>query len=177
MHLQSGIGAAVARAFARSGCSQFAITDLNKDTLAQTREGILRINPKAEVFAQPGDISEEAHVDSLVFEAQKHFSRVDYAVNCAGILGEAVRSADMSINDFDKVTRVNYRGSWMTSRAALRLMVGQKPLEEHPDQRGAIVNIASQLGIVARPEAGTHFLLISDEQVTANRGDSCILCL
>jgi hypothetical protein len=30
----------------------------------------------------------------------------------------------------------------------------QEPLEEHPKQRGSIVNIASQLGVVARPGAG-----------------------
>ena len=33
-------------------------------------------------------------------------------------------------------------------------MLKQQPLAEQPKQRGAIVNIASQLGLVARPGAG-----------------------
>lgn len=40
------------------------------------------------------------------------------------------------------------------SRAAISQMLQQDPLAEHPKQRGAIVNVASQLGIVARPGAG-----------------------
>lgn len=152
-----GIGAAVASAFARSGCTRFTVTDLNKDTLAQTRDRILRINPDAKVLAEPGDISDKSHVESLITQTVKRFERLDYAVNCAGILGSAVRSTDMDTEDFDKITNVNYRGSWLSSRAALRVMLQQNPLQEHPEQRGAVVNIASQLGIVARPEAGKFF--------------------
>ncbi|RSL98943.1 hypothetical protein CEP52_010047 [Fusarium oligoseptatum] len=152
----TGIGAAVARAFARSGCTRFAITDLNKDTLAQTRGQILSINPDANVLAEPGDISDKSYVESLIAQTVKQFKRLDYAVNCAGILGSAVRSTDMDMAAFDKITNVNYRGTWMSSRAALKVMLQQKPLQEHPEQRGAIVNIASQLGIVARPEAAAY---------------------
>ena len=35
-------------------------------------------------------------------------------------------------------------------------MLKQEPLAEQPAQRGSIVNIASQLGIVARPGAGMY---------------------
>lgn len=35
-------------------------------------------------------------------------------------------------------------------------MIKQQPLSEHPEQRGAVVNIASQLGIVARPTAPVY---------------------
>ena len=65
-------------------CTRFAITDLNKDTLAQTRGQILSINPDADVLAEPGDISEKSHVESLITQAAKRFERLDYAVNCAG---------------------------------------------------------------------------------------------
>lgn len=48
-------------------------------------------------------------------------------------------------------------------------MVGQEPLPSHdpsrPPQRGAIVNIASQLGIVSRPEAREFFLSSFAEMV------------
>jgi hypothetical protein len=57
----------------------------------------------------------------------------------------------------------------------LRNMLRQEPHEGHPKQRGSIVNIASQLGLVARPGAG-EFL---SKTLTALRfltvARSCIL--
>lgn len=152
----AGIGAAVAKGFARSGCSRIAITDINKKTLDSTRDAILEINPQAQVTSREGDISDESFVASFVGDISKTFSRLDYAVNCAGILTEALRSTETPVSIFDRVTNVNYRGTWLSSRAALDQMLKQKPLPDHPDQRGAIVNIASQLGIVARPSAAAY---------------------
>jgi NAD(P)-dependent dehydrogenase (short-subunit alcohol dehydrogenase family) len=129
---------------------------VNKDTLVQTKASILDISPKAHILSVNGDISDEDFVSSLTSEVAKTFSRLDYAVNCAGILGASLRSHETSVDDFDRINRVNYRGSWLCSRAALRLMLKQQPLSEHPEQRGSIVNIASQLGIVARPAAGEY---------------------
>ncbi|EFQ35961.1 short chain dehydrogenase [Colletotrichum graminicola M1.001] len=150
----TGIGSAVAKGFARSGCSKIAITDLNKKSLSDTREAILQIDPEAQVISQEGDISDEAFVNTFVGKASKRFGRIDYSISCAGILGESLRSHETSTAAFDLVTNVNYKGSWLVSRAVLRQMLSQKPHEEHPSQRGAIVNIASQLGVVARPAAG-----------------------
>lgn len=83
------------------------------------------------------------------------FERLDYAVNCAGILGgNTAKAVDMPTEAFDGINSVNYRGVWLSCRAQLRNMLAQEPLEEHAKQRGAIVNLASQLGIVARPGAG-----------------------
>ncbi|CAM1506481.1 Fc.00g061220.m01.CDS01 [Cosmosporella sp. VM-42] len=152
----TGIGAAVAKAFARLGCTRLAITDINPATLSQTRDSILQINPQAQITSHPGDISDESFVTSLTEDVARKFARIDYAVNCAGILGESRRSTETSVEAFDLITRVNYRGSWLCSRAALAQMVKQEPLEEHPEQRGAVVNVASQLGIVARPGAAPY---------------------
>ncbi|KAH6900540.1 hypothetical protein B0T10DRAFT_534874 [Thelonectria olida] len=152
----TGIGAAVAKAFVRSGCSRLAITDINANTLNQTRDAIHAINPGARILAQPGDISDEAFVSSLSKAVGAEFSRLDYAVHCAGILGESLRSTETKTEAFDRINRVNYRASWLCSRAALEQMLQQEPLQEHPEQRGAIVNIASQLGIVARPGAAPY---------------------
>lgn len=145
----------MAKAFARSGCSRIAITDLNKASLARTREAILAINPHAQVTSREGDVADETFVNAFARDVVKTFSRLDYAVNCAGILGEPLRSHETPTSAFDLITNVNYKGSWLTSRAALAQMMKQEPLPDHPDQRGAIVNIASQLGVVARPSAGT----------------------
>lgn len=151
----TGIGAAVAKSFARSGCTRIAITDINLDTLSRTKKAILEIDPSIAVFSKAGDISDEKFNDSFNDDVFRNFSRLDYAVNCAGILGsETVKAVEMPTIAFDHLNNINYRGSWLSCRAQLRSMLRQKPLAEHPKQRGSIVNIASQLGIVARPGAG-----------------------
>ncbi|KAJ0104422.1 short-chain dehydrogenase reductase [Diaporthe amygdali] len=152
----TGIGAAVARGFARSGCWRIAITDLNRKSLADTRDAILQIDPKAQIVSREGDIADEGFVNSFVRDVAKRFSRIDYAVSCAGILGQSLRSHETSTAAFDLITNVNYKGSWLASRAVLSHMLRQKPHEDHPGQRGAIVNIASQLGVVARPAAAPY---------------------
>lgn len=144
----------MAKAFARSGCANFAITDINPSSLARTRDDIVLINPKATITTHAGDVSDSSFVDSLMAQVTKSFSRVDYAVNCAGILGSNLRSSETPVSAFDTITKVNYKGTWLASRAALGQMLKQEPLAGHPGQRGAVVNIASQLGIVARPGAG-----------------------
>lgn len=144
----------MAKAFATSGCSRFAITDINGDSLSRTRDAIVALNPKAHVVLRAGDVSDESFVDSFMANVSSTFRRVDYAVNCAGILGNDLRSTETPVSTFDAITSVNYKGTWLASRAALAQMLKQEPLSAHPKQRGAIVNIASQLGIVARPGAG-----------------------
>lgn len=85
------------------------------------------------------------------------FKRVDYAVNCAGVLGGGQRSTETTSETFDRINGVNYKGCWLCSRAELTHMLKQDPLPSHDlerePQRGSIVNVASQLGIVGRPEA------------------------
>jgi NAD(P)-dependent dehydrogenase (short-subunit alcohol dehydrogenase family) len=149
-----GIGAAVAKAFARSGCTRLALTDINQTSLLQTRDSILQINPDAQITTLAGDISDDKFVTIFTEQVTGTFKRLDYAVNCAGILGESLRSHETAVEVFDRLNKVNYRGSWLVARAALGWMVEQEPLSEHPGQRGAVVNVASQLGIVARPGAG-----------------------
>ncbi|EAT87271.2 hypothetical protein SNOG_04880 [Parastagonospora nodorum SN15] len=151
----TGIGAAVAKGFARAGCSRIAITDINPKTLAQTRAAILSINSAAQILDTAGDISDEKFVDAFHDETFAKFSRIDYAVNCAGILGgDVIKAVEMTMEAFDRLNNINYRGSWLSCRAQLRNMLKQEPLQEHSKQRGSIVNIASQLGVVARPGAG-----------------------
>lgn len=148
----------MARSFVLAGCIRIAITDINASTLADTAQSISQINPEAEIIHSVGSVSDEAFVESFVNRTVERFGRVDYAVNCAGVLGDALRSSETPVSLFDRINDVNYKGSWMVSRAVLGQMVKQEFLPEHPGQRGSIVNIASQLGLVGRPEAGESLL-------------------
>lgn len=83
-------------------------------------------------------------------------------VNCAGVLqSDFLRSTEVTADQFDFVNGVNYRGTWLVSRAALQKMVNQEAAAAPGDEswrakcRGSIVNVASQLGVVSRAGAGT----------------------
>lgn len=114
--------------------------------------------PQVQIYSAAGDISDEKFVDSFVEETVRKFGRLDYCVNCAGILGNNAASHETTTEEFDRINGVNYRGCWFSSRAQIRAMLAQEPLDHlnaeedgRRRQRGAIVNIASQLGIVGRP--------------------------
>ena len=93
----TGIGSAVAKAFAAAGCSRIAITDLNAALLEATRAQLVSEHVDAEVLAVVGNIAEEAFVDGFVKRVVEEWGRIDYAVNCAGIMGNNRPSAETSV--------------------------------------------------------------------------------
>lgn len=119
---------------------------------------IEKISSDIQIIALAGDITDPIFIDHFIGTVVRKFSRIDYAVNCAGVLGDDLRSTELSLLSFDAINNVNYRACWMSSRAEIAAMLKQEPLPSHETgrvaQRGAVVNIASQLGIVARPQAG-----------------------
>ncbi|KAL2824182.1 hypothetical protein BJY01DRAFT_230554 [Aspergillus pseudoustus] len=159
----SGIGRATAVAFAAEGCTKIAICDRAADGLAETKRLIEGKQGddgrKVEVEVVAGDVSREESVTNMVQTIVKRWGRIDYAVNCAGIQGPPKRSTEFELEEFDAINRVNYRGLWMCSRAELKQMMKQEPLQTHdgrPGNRGVIVHIASQLGIVSRTNAAAY---------------------
>lgn len=169
-----GIGAAVVKQLARAGCRRIAITDINKEALKKCINAVKqdpeRDQSQLDIFPLAGDISDEAFVSNLATTVKTEFGRIDYVVNCAGILGPALRTDETPIAVFDQINNINYKGTWLVNRKMLARMKTQEPLAEHPLQKGAIVNVASQLGIVGRPEAGKlrtsqHHLFFSRTQI------------
>lgn len=157
-----GIGASIAHALIRAGCTKLILTDVNYTTLQSTSLSLKALVDdapnSASVLTVPGDISDPAFVDRLFGQIRSIFGRLDYAVNCAGIIGDNKPSTESNLEAFDRVNGVNYRGLWICSRKELEMMKGQQVRERDGyggvrRQRGAIVNIASQLGIVGRPNA------------------------
>ncbi|KAI1163581.1 oxidoreductase [Nemania serpens] len=165
---RTGIGAAVARAFVHSECSRFAITDIK--SLSSTRDALLEINPQAQILSQQGDISDESFVNSFAADVNSTFGRLDYVVNCAGVLGDALRSHETPLLAYERIMNINLKGTWLMSRAALGIMMAQEPVD-HPGQRGAIVNIASQLGVVAR-SAATPYCASKAAVINMTRSDA-----
>ncbi|CAF3448087.1 unnamed protein product [Fusarium graminearum] len=159
----SGIGRATAISFARERCLRLVLADRDADKLKDTQKTIIDMsknqNQNIQVIAIPTDISKENDIENLYDTTIEKFGRVDYVVNGAGVLSNNKRSHESTIEEFDLINNVNYRGCWLSSRAAIRQMLKQEPLPTHdgrPGSRGSIINIASQLGVVGRPAAPAY---------------------
>lgn len=74
----------MAVSFAREGCTQIAILDLNEVGLAETARACLDARPGATVLREVYDAREEDEVERAVDAVRRGFGRIDYAVNCAG---------------------------------------------------------------------------------------------
>jgi NAD(P)-dependent dehydrogenase (short-subunit alcohol dehydrogenase family) len=155
----SGIGRTTATSFAAEGCTKIAICDLNEPGLEETKSLILAANSSADVLVVPLNVASEEAVQSAFATIISRFQRIDYAVNAAGVVGAIKPTHDYSAAEFDFVNGINYRGVFLCSREELRQMLTQEPLPTHdgrPGNRGSIVNIASQLGLVGRPCAPAY---------------------
>lgn len=130
----SGIGRAVALAFARVGAIVIVL-DQDAVTGAETASEIAAAGGKSEVHKL--DVTDAEAVDRLFAALVKRHGRIDVLINSAGI---AIRkpAIELSRVDWDKVLAVNTTGTFLCARAAARSM-----LEEGS---GSIVNVASIMG-------------------------------
>jgi 2-keto-3-deoxy-L-fuconate dehydrogenase len=125
----SGIGKETALLFAKHG-AEVCIIDLNA---ADAINEITAAGGKARSFSC--DVSNQQQVHQVVDEIGK----VDILVNNAGIahIGKADTTSE---EDFDRVYRVNVKGSYNCLHAVLPLMVNQKS--------GVILNVSSIAAVV-----------------------------
>lgn len=135
-----GIGAAVARLFAREGAS-VVITGRRKDVLEQVVAEIERARGRA--LAVTGSVTDEAHVRSAVAQAVRTFGRLDILVNNAGIgsFGKPLHETDDAT--WEEQLAVNLTGVFRMTRAALPHMLQAGG--------GSIINISSIAALVGIP--------------------------
>ena len=129
-----GIGLAIAEAFAQAG-ADVAVCGTHEEALNKTKEHLLSFGGK--VCALKADISKAEDCDAFVAAAVKELGGLDVLVNNAGITkdGLVVR---MRPEDWNSVINVNLTGTFLMSKAALKVMFKQRS--------GNIVNIASVIG-------------------------------
>ncbi|MCU1523970.1 MAG: NAD(P)-dependent dehydrogenase [Microbacteriaceae bacterium] len=114
----SGIGAAVAIAFAREGA------DVALSYLPSEEEDARRIIDLARdagrmALAIPGDISDPTYCRELVAAAVDGFGGLDIVVNNAGKQQYCERLEDLSDEQFDQTLRTNIYSMFWISKAAL----------------------------------------------------------
>ena len=117
----SGIGRAVAIAFAREG-ADIAISYLpeEEEDAQETRRWVEQAGRRALLL--PGDIQDEAHCASLVDRTFEAFGRLDTLVNNAAFQRTYDTIEHVSTSEFDRTFRTNVYATFWLCRAALPRM-------------------------------------------------------
>src|ERR1700761_7198903 len=116
----SGIGRAVAIAFAREGAN-VVISYLSEDKDAQqTAEWVERAGKKA--ICVRGDLRNEEFCEELIRTCLREFGRLDVLVNNAAFQSTHSDVKELPTEDFDRAFKTNVYGTFFLSRAALREM-------------------------------------------------------
>ena len=113
----SGIGRAVALAYAREG-ADVAVSYLNEDEdAAETRRLVEEAGRRAITLA--GDIGDEAHCTALVRRTIEELGRIDVLVNNAAFQMSRESIQEISTEEFDRTFRTNVYAMFWLCKAAL----------------------------------------------------------
>ncbi|PEQ13656.1 short-chain dehydrogenase [Novosphingobium sp. PC22D] len=129
----AGVGRAVAREFAAPGVKLGLIargTDGLEGAASEARRA------GAEALVLPLDVADHRAVEAAADKVEKAFGPIDTWVNAA-FAGVLSRFVDMSLDDYERVTKVTYLGQVHGTHAALKHMI--------PRNRGSIVLVGSAL--------------------------------
>ena len=127
----SGIGRAVAIAFAREG-ADVVVSYLDEHDDARATVALVE-EAGRRALAIAGDIGDEAHCASLVRRTVDDFGRLDVLVNNAAFQMSRDSIQDISTEEFDRTFRTNVYAMFWLCRAAL----------PHMKPGGAIINTTS----------------------------------
>lgn len=131
----SGIGYAIARTFIDEG-ARVAIVDISGERAHSASERLGASGAQLIVIA--ADIADESQVEAMFDEVVERFGRVDVLVHSAGI-GVERTIFDTSLEEWNRVIRVNLTGSFLCARGAARRMA--------PKGFGRIVFLSSAAGL------------------------------
>ncbi|MFC5827412.1 SDR family oxidoreductase [Nonomuraea insulae] len=138
-----GIGSAVARRLAAQG---MAVVVHYAGSASRAHEVVEQITAGGgAAVAVPGDVADPGEMAGLFDTAEERFGGVDVVVNTAGIMLLAPL-AEMDLDDFDRMHRVNVRGTFVVSQlAARRLRAG-----------GSLINFSTSVTRIQQPDYAAY---------------------
>ncbi|MBO2456859.1 SDR family oxidoreductase [Actinomadura violacea] len=138
-----GIGGAVARRLAADG---MAVVVHYAGRVAKAEAIVESVTAAGgTAVALPGDVAEPTEMTRLFDAVEERFGGVDVVVNTAGIMLLAPL-AEMELEAFDRMHRVNVRGTFVVSQlAARRLRPG-----------GALINFSTSVTRLQQPDYGGY---------------------
>lgn len=140
----TGIGRACALAFAREG-AKVVVAGRRPDPLASVAREIETAGTEA--LALQCDVTDAAAVRTALQQAETRFGLLNIVVNNAGVAVVATVE-NTSDEDWDRIITTNLTGTFLVSRAALPAL--------RRAGGGAIVNVGSILGLVARKDRAAY---------------------
>jgi len=136
----SGIGRATALRFAAEGARVVA-GDIDAAAAEAVADEILKT--RGEAVAVTADVSRAADAEMLAARAVAQYGQLDILCNNAGISRPGPLVADAEEAYWDAVMAVNLKGVFLCSKYAVREML--------KNDRGAVINTASVMGLVGLP--------------------------
>jgi len=127
----SGIGRAVALAFAREG-ADVLISYLEEESDARETVRVVEASGRR-CIAVPGDIQDEAHCKAIVDRAVKEFGKVDVLINNAAFQMSRDDISEIETEEFDRTMKTNLYAMFWLCKAAV----------PHMPEGGAIINTTS----------------------------------
>jgi NAD(P)-dependent dehydrogenase (short-subunit alcohol dehydrogenase family) len=130
----SGIGLAIAQAFAAKGATVCGV-DINSDGMSAAVKASQEM--AGEIRAYIADVSSVSDVESCMQSIVRDMDRIDILVNNAGINMDK-RIQALEVDDWDRTFDTNLRSVYLFCKQVWGLFVAQ--------QRGVIVNMSSVMG-------------------------------
>ncbi|MEV8268501.1 SDR family oxidoreductase [Microbacterium sp. NPDC076911] len=138
-----GIGRAIAQRLAFDGMSVVAHHGRNAEAATEAVRAITAAGGSA--ITLQGDVADETEMTALFDTATAQFGGIDVVVHAAGIMPLAP-IAEMTLETFDRVQRVNVRGSFIINQLAARQV----------RSGGAIVNLSTSITRLQMPTYGAY---------------------
>jgi NAD(P)-dependent dehydrogenase (short-subunit alcohol dehydrogenase family) len=116
----SGIGRAVALAFAREGADVVISYLEEREDAAETSRLVVEAGRRCLPIA--GDLVHESHCDSIIERTVAQFGRLDVLINNAAYQVTHDKPEEMTSAEFDRAFKTNVYATFRLSRAALKHM-------------------------------------------------------
>ncbi len=142
----TGIGRATAELFGREGAAVM-VSGRRKAELQETVRSVEAAGGRAG-FVQ-GDVASAADAERMVRETVAAIGGIDVLVNSAGIIVRNASVTSVSIEDWERLLRIDLTGVFLVSRFALLEMV-------KAGRGGSIVHVSSVAGIVGDPKLAPY---------------------
>ncbi len=150
----SGIGRAVAIAFAREG-ADVAIGYLPSEEADAKQVMNLLKDAGVKAFALPGDIADETFCKSMVESAAKQLGGLDILVNNAGTMSSHQDLLEVTTTDFDTTMKTNVYALFWITQAAIPLLkpgssiINTASVQAYKPSRGIVDYAMTKAAIVA----------------------------
>lgn len=131
-----GIGSEIALRLAKDGFNIAACYCSDENGIAQLKKKLAQTDAEYKVYK--ADVSDFNTIKEVFADAAEVFGGVSVLVNNAGIAQQKLFT-DITQEEFDRITAVNFKGVFNCCQCAVPYMVNQK--------NGKIINISSMWGI------------------------------